>query len=359
MNQINIELYRKAKMLVVSDSDEEIQAIQNLLNEDGFNCVSTKHEAEAIEIFKSRKPVVLIISYFDIVQAERFYAKLNRSGKAIDAIPHRSVLLCRGSHAQQAFELCLDGAVDDYVVNRPLIDPYRLRLSIYQALNHCSLSEEFKALSKKVEEAESDLDTMQEALSQTLAKGGNLGGEALRSFAEQAKRLNNRLRGREDAPEQARPAAGEAAKEASGPQSLFQREAAGQFPPPVILLVEDEPTYRGILRKILEDADCRVSEAEDGLQALAALKIERPNLIFLDLMMPNLDGLETLKQIKTNPLLKPIPVVMLTGMSEKDIVRECIRQGAVDFVVKPSNRATLLQKIETHMRKPGAVEKLF
>jgi CheY-like chemotaxis protein len=356
MNEINIELYRKARMLVVSDSDEEIQAIQNLLHEDGFVSMTAKHETEAIEMFKARKPVVLIISYFDIVQAERFYTKLNRSGKEIDAIPHRSLLLCRGSHAQRAFELCLDGVVDDYVVNRPLIDPYRLRLSVYQALNHCSLSEEFKALAKKVEDAEEDLEKMQESLGQAMAKGGSLSGDMLKTFAEHAKKLNIRLRGQDDAPE---PPAGEGAKEQAGPQSVFQRDAPSPFPQPVILLVEDEPTYRGILRKILEDADCRVTEAEDGLQALAALRNERPNLIFLDLMMPNLDGLETLKQVKSNPLLKPIPVVMLTGMSEKDIVRECIRQGAVDFVVKPSNRATLLQKVETHMRKPGAVEKLF
>jgi CheY-like chemotaxis protein len=361
MNKMNVELYRKAKMLVVGDSEEEIQAIQNLLHEDGFMSMSTKHETEAIEMFKARKPVVLIISYFDVVQAERFYTKLHRSGKEIDAIPHRTLLLCRGNHAQQAFELCLEGVVDDYVVSRPLIDPFRLRLSVYQALNECSLSEDLRALTEKVESAGDEWGKMDEALAQAAAKGG-LGGEAFKSFMESAQKLSAKIgRPRPEESEESQKKPGDARpKEGdAGPQPLFQRDAASLGPTPSVLLVEDEPTYRSILKKILEESALRVIEAEDGVQALAVLKSERPNLIFLDLMMPNLDGLETLKMIKANPLLKSIPIVMLTGMSEKDVVRECIRQGAVDFVVKPSNRPTLLQKVETHMRKPGVAEKVF
>ena len=83
---------------------------------------------------------------------------------------------------------------------------------------------------------------------------------------------------------------------------------------PEILVVDDDPEMRAILRKMLEDLDCSVSEAENGLVALRRIAESRPSLILLDLIMPQLDGFGFMAQMRKDSALKSTPVVVLTAM---------------------------------------------
>jgi two-component system alkaline phosphatase synthesis response regulator PhoP len=102
-----------------------------------------------------------------------------------------------------------------------------------------------------------------------------------------------------------------------------------------ILLVEDDPmVVRMYQRKLTKDG-FRVTLAFNGEEGLAALMKERPDIILLDIMMPKMNGIEMLKRIKADPVLKNIPVVILTNLGDRpEDVQKCKELGAEDYWVK-------------------------
>jgi CheY-like chemotaxis protein len=102
-----------------------------------------------------------------------------------------------------------------------------------------------------------------------------------------------------------------------------------------LLVVEDDEYGRDILSRQLEKQGYSVAVAENGRQALEMLKIERYDLMLLDIQMPEMDGFHVLENIKTDRDTKHIPVIMLTGITDQDSVLKAINLGAEDYLVKP------------------------
>jgi DNA-binding response OmpR family regulator len=110
---------------------------------------------------------------------------------------------------------------------------------------------------------------------------------------------------------------------------------------PVILIVDDEEEIRELCRVNLEFEGFEVVEAADGLEALAISQESRPDLIFLDLMMPRMDGWEVLRRLKEKDETASIPVVLLTAKtSEEDQIRGW-EEGILEYISKPFNPLTL------------------
>lgn len=108
-----------------------------------------------------------------------------------------------------------------------------------------------------------------------------------------------------------------------------------------ILVVDDEPDIRGLLQEILEDEGFSISVAENGEAARNALRARRPDLILLDIWMPDIDGLTLLKEWKENESFD-CPVIMISGHGTVETAVEAIRVGAYDFIEKPLSIAKLL-----------------
>lgn len=100
------------------------------------------------------------------------------------------------------------------------------------------------------------------------------------------------------------------------------------------LIVEDDVFVISIYETKLEHEGFEVEVAGNGLEALKKLENFKPDLILLDILMPYLDGLGTLKEMKKNQDWKNIPVIMLTNLSEKDKVEEALSLGADDYLIK-------------------------
>jgi len=118
---------------------------------------------------------------------------------------------------------------------------------------------------------------------------------------------------------------------------------------PSILIVDDEPMNLRILNEYLEDMGYLIEEAHDGAEAWAILQ-ESPDkfdLILLDRIMPNMDGLEVLKKIKKHPDLKQIPVIMQTASVEKSEVLEGLQAGCYYYLSKPYDEEMLLSIVDT------------
>jgi two-component system nitrogen regulation response regulator NtrX len=112
-----------------------------------------------------------------------------------------------------------------------------------------------------------------------------------------------------------------------------------------ILVVDDEPDIRELVRDILEDANYAVNIAEDAAAARQALRDRRPDLILLDIWMPDLDGISLLKEWSQGRGL-PCPVIMMSGHGTVETAVEATRLGAYDFLEKPLSLAKLLLTVE-------------
>lgn len=115
-----------------------------------------------------------------------------------------------------------------------------------------------------------------------------------------------------------------------------------------VLVIDDSKTIRRSAETILAKAGCTVLTAPDGFEALSVIANGRPDLIFVDIMMPRLDGYQTCALIKNNELFKQIPVIML---SSKDGLFDRARGrvvGAEQYLTKPFTREELLDAIRRH-----------
>jgi DNA-binding response OmpR family regulator len=119
--------------------------------------------------------------------------------------------------------------------------------------------------------------------------------------------------------------------------------------PSRILVIEDEPSNIQTLSTLLKERGYNINIATNGRQGLEVLERIRPDLILLDIMMPEIDGFETCRRIKASTAWREIPIIFLTAKTDTaDIVRG-FELGAVDYVAKPFNAHELLARVNTHL----------
>jgi DNA-binding response OmpR family regulator len=112
-----------------------------------------------------------------------------------------------------------------------------------------------------------------------------------------------------------------------------------------ILLVEDEEFLRDLYSRSLRLKNYEVETAVDSEDALVKLKLFKPDVVILDIILPRLNGIEVLKMLKNDPRLKRIPVIMLTGVSEINKIKECLDIGAMGYILKGSSADEITEKI--------------
>ncbi|MGE8547026.1 chemotaxis response regulator CheY [Alcaligenes sp. WGS1538] len=121
-----------------------------------------------------------------------------------------------------------------------------------------------------------------------------------------------------------------------------------------ILVVDDFPTMRRIIKNLLKDLGYEnVDEAEDGQMGLEKLRNGNFEFVVSDWNMPNLDGLEMLKQIRADANLSSLPVLMVTAEAKKENIIAAAQAGANGYVVKPFTAATLEEKLNKIFEKMG------
>src|SRR3989338_7896953 len=126
-------------------------------------------------------------------------------------------------------------------------------------------------------------------------------------------------------------------------------------PPIKVLLVDDSLAIRHSARQILEEAGCQITLAEDGFDALCRVAALRPDIIFMDIMMPDLDGFQACALIRSRPEFGAIPVVLV---SANDGVLDRARAelaGARRYILKPFRKSDLLEAIKA-LARPGKEE---
>ena len=116
-----------------------------------------------------------------------------------------------------------------------------------------------------------------------------------------------------------------------------------------ILLVDDNPTNLQVLFQTLEGVGCKLLIAKNGEMALSIAGKALPDLILLDIMMPDIDGYEVCRQLKNNPATSSIPVIFLSALGDTEDKVKGLQLGAVDYVTKPFQPDEVIARVNTHL----------
>jgi CheY-like chemotaxis protein len=117
-----------------------------------------------------------------------------------------------------------------------------------------------------------------------------------------------------------------------------------------VLLVDDAEDVRRMYQDFLEDSGMRVVTAADGASALEAIGYESPDMIVLDLSMPKMNGWEVIKHLRQEPWTRRVPILVLSGLDERDSALEA---GATSYLAKPTLPSQLLAEVNRLLHRPS------
>ena len=127
---------------------------------------------------------------------------------------------------------------------------------------------------------------------------------------------------------------------------------------PCVLIVDDNHQNLELLQVYLEELDCQTIAAFNGKEAIHLVNEQRPDIVLLDIMMPQMSGFEVCKRIKEDDNTKDIPVIMVTALNEYGDIERGIDSGADDFISKPVNRLELITRVRTMLKIKHLSDKL-
>jgi signal transduction histidine kinase len=128
--------------------------------------------------------------------------------------------------------------------------------------------------------------------------------------------------------------------------------------PPTLLIVDDDPVVRSLMRDALEDDGYTIIEAENGVEACERCDAAVPALIVADAVMPSMDGFELCQVLRRRPETAPVPILMATGLDDSDSIARAFEVGATDFISKPLNWLMLSQRVRYMLRAARAFDDL-
>jgi CheY-like chemotaxis protein len=373
-------------ILIATDSSEDTQSLEMKLSKDHKDCLVLKSSKSLITDFDNNKPDILVLAFKSLANAENYYNELYHSSKQVARYPHRSILLCNKDELELAYQACKQEHFDDYVLFWPTpADNNQLSMAINRAQLSLENAKAYTAIHQLSKQSQglSDLDTKLEAdLNVAHEHLGSIGQTAIKlqqtastTLALLLERLNqgelNTIIDIKDAnalkqllEKFQQDLINQHLNDLNQPlthlktwlqelgtqykphfESVRLLKDAAQKIPQTILVVDDDKFSQNLSKAALAEENYIVIEADSGYQALKILSKQRPDLILMDMNMPDLDGLETTRRIKALEQLATIPIIMLTGNQAKADVINCLKAGVSDYIVKPVSHGTLLDKI--------------
>ncbi len=326
-----------AAILVAGDSSKELVDLKYLLVNYFSNVSYVATDDEGVEQFVERSPVLLVLACSRIDLSEEFYLRLFRSRKEVRLHLHQTLLLCTSRESRKAFQLCRTGIFDEYVIDRPLYDPQRVVLSLEQALGRLYLQRQISSLQDKLRRSNHGATPFDLAIYQKV-KGLDPSYQQLRQLMVDTPPAPQIQTGVEQLGGMLTDICNEFTEHVEGVEQQ-SREI-------LVMIVDDDPFYRGQLTMVIEQAGYQVIQAEDGEVALSRLHATRPDVILMDYKMPKLDGLSTLRRIRQDEEINKIPVIMLTSYSQGGLVKRALQLGVAGYIIKPGEPEALLAKIE-------------
>ncbi len=375
------------RILIATDIVADADIVRKLLSEEFEDTRASTDPARAVADFEAYKPDILILAFNGLEKAERYYLGLYRLGTLVHALPHRTLILSNKEDLTRVYDLCRKEYFDDYILFWPPgHDALRLRMAVHHTLRQMRTTgsdapnaAEFARQARRVAElegliaaglerggthltatasslrkAEKDIDAALDGFSRSLSEGENRhlievrDPMGLQRELEKLKsaQIHQRLAEIKGTIGPARHWLDELKDEVA--PALASARVLGTLADqvrPLILLIDDDPFQQRLVEQILTAQPFELICAGSGAEGLAVLRKRRPDLVLMDYALPDINGIEATRRLKGVAQFSEIPVVMITGNSEKAVVVESLKAGAADFIVKPLDKDRLLAKI--------------
>ncbi len=375
-------------ILIATDNNDQAQKIVAQLAIDYEDIVISISSQLSINDFDKHQPDILILAFANLAKVAKYYDDLYQSSSHFTICTHRTLLLCHKDDLDQAHVLCKQEIYDDYILFWPEpYDNYQLPRAIYQATlsldaaklyaTNSEITNQIRRLTNPEPKFETSLKSayqLLETINQTIEQIKLDQTDVLASFlqslslAEFYDLIDN------SADKNLEPLIKELQENLIFPHlsqldlPLFKiNKCLNDLQPqvnalindvrllqvvvhksaPTVLIVDDDKFTQMLINDIVSTENYSVLYASSGIEALKTLRKHKPDIILMDMNMPSLDGVETIRRIKDSPKFSSIPIIMVTGNNAKKDVIESLKAGAADFVFKPISHGILLDKMET------------
>ncbi|MCL4813822.1 MAG: response regulator [Vicinamibacteraceae bacterium] len=335
-------------ILVVADPQDDLKGLVEALAGEVKPITILTDEDRALQAIAEGGPLVLVLAFSRLELSQAFYLRTLKRGprERLDAL--QTLVLCDRTEARKTYDLARDDVVDDYLVARPLYDPWQFALSVKQARDRLAMRRWVVGVTGGAEAGDIGglVDALDEAVTVQAPANARL-RDAVANLRAAVTGLSVQLiEGARmvEASRNAREAATSRPVSSMGLQA--ERTAPGQSPESsTILVIDDDDFYQRVVRRVLESAGHHVVGMPSAETGLAALRQERVDLVLMDVELPGMTGIEATRRIRQQSAAAPLPVIVLTRHSEQTTVAEALDAGATDFIVKPGSRETLLLKV--------------
>jgi CheY-like chemotaxis protein len=363
-----------ARVMVASDKGDDAAQVLKQLERDFTDLHASTDPARAVADFEGIRPDVLVLGFDSLEKAQDYSVSLYRACHQVQ--PHRTLLLCSKGEVRAAFDLCKKGTFDDYLLFWPHAqDGQRLAMSVWNAAR--------LVIDSPAREAPdgAQLGAMQALLDREVAEGERHAASAEESLKEAERAITaaiDELSQRLERPDPAaapgaiarqvdglkRPvsAAFEATTTSIAPTLAWPRRLQDKLThrindlrairdrirkvKPVVFVVDDDEVQQALIEGALRDTGYELVFAPDGATALQLARRVRPDLILMDVHLPDADGVTLTQTLKEHAELASVPVLMLTGDARRETLTKSLGAGAVGFIVKPFTRDSLLAKLD-------------
>ena len=372
-------------VLLLTNNKSDADDILDLLKTLDIEVVVALDDETAVQAFEQHHPQLLLCARESVRDNEHLYLDLHRNCAQLHAIPHQTILLCKINEAKIAYELCRRGIFSDYVVDKPRHDVFRLRLSVEQMLADFELTQQQRQMGREFSSAGNKAKSLVNSVEKVRDKGQSIGKDSATKLQilgdnvmQEMTSILSQLKPNDIAglsktlnPEKLQKMITLAAQDVNNNINSLNKAldaacgghstalgdllAAIKPVPATIVVIDDNKAFAEVIGDILSEEGYRVLLSNDARHGIGIVAQQDPDLILMDINMPGMDGLQATRTIKFNSRLKDIPIIILSGKGNRDLVNQVKKTGANGFITKPTKAPVILDKVAKMLQKKGAV----
>lgn len=351
--------------IVLYQEDKDRREVDNIFNLDTLKLSFTNELSNIPQKIDKQKPVIIIFCLKDMNQAQELMLDIVRNSQFL-MLNCQSILLVSTANIKQANRLCMKGIFDDYILFWPNYDIERINFAIHNLLTKksnnnknvnanaaikdllpslASSSSEMSKLATDSHLSAADikqqLDNMLglinkfDAIDEKISSQLNTEIELIQSYLLKA------LTGVSNNINNANKTINSAYKTVQNTVSKLGHR---------LLLIDDDVLFSNMLKVMLKNCNLEVIWASSVQKGIKILSDSPVDLVFLDYNMPDTNGMEGLTMIRQGLSIKDLPIIMITGTSDRQLVENVIAAGANDFIVKPPKKQVILSKLSNHIK---------
>ena len=390
------DMIKPCSIMIIGDSQDNIEDAIRLASSPDVSIRHAMDKEWSIELFDRHPSDIIVLCHHKIESAERFYMSLVMLSEKGMEFPHQVILLCDGKEIEKAFSLCRSEIFNDYIIMKPLFDIYRLKFAIQQALHRLEhedskkqMEHKLEVLMKKIETIKDDMESYFETTQYADEIKDHIEAGATLSFDAAIEKMREKIVGikqvnalsdkdKKEFEDSCNKIASDAKQQAknSPPSNTKYNNWKAELETSAnaisdkttsvvaqskestekikVLIVEDEAVNQKMMSLILKKEGFAVKVADDGLSAIKIARKWLPSLIFMDIRMPKMNGLKVTQHLKAMPEFEEAHIIMLTAHDNRAVMKECLKAGASDYLVKPAKKSEIIQRLD--LMFPGRKE---